>query len=186
MRDDWRSMPDKMLARRAEVTTILDLRREAEAARTLLLNIRDVIGDDDQAASDAVEGETSLHDAASNALERLAEIDALTVAIKSQREKLSARLERLGSQADTIRAAIAAAMAQAGLQKMELPAGTISVKATAPSLRLIEEADIPAAFWKRGDPSLDKKAILAALKDKQDVPGACLSNGGSTIQIRWG
>jgi hypothetical protein len=46
---------------------------------------------------------------------------------------------------------------------------------------------VPAGFWRRGDPKLDKKALLDALKalpKGEHIPGAELSNGGATIQIR--
>jgi Siphovirus Gp157 len=49
---------------------------------------------------------------------------------------------------------------------------------------ILDEAILPAKFWKAQDPKLDKKAVLDALKAKEDVPGASLSNGGETISIR--
>ena len=45
--------------------------------------------------------------------------------------------------------------------------------------RQVWEAD----FWVRQDPKLDKRALLAALRDGP-VAGAALSNGGSTVSIR--
>lgn len=162
---------------------VRELTREAEAARTLLLNIRDVIGDDEQAAADAVEGETSFNEACASAVARLAELDTHDAALSAHIETLRARGHRFKKQADGIRAALAAALAQADIKKLELPAATLSRRPVAPSVIVTDEASIPSDFWKRGEPKLDRKALLAALKDKQDIPGATLSNGGETLAI---
>lgn len=161
------------------------LAREAEAARTLLLNIADVVADDEDAKQDAIEGETNFKEAATHAVARLAEIEALSDAIKAQRANLSDRLSRLEQQSENIRAAIQAAMATAELAKLELAQATITLKAVPPKAVVVSEADVPSEFWKRADPKLDLKALLAALKDKRVVPGAELSNGGQTVQFRW-
>jgi hypothetical protein len=47
---------------------------------------------------------------------------------------------------------------------------------------------VPPEFWERQDPKLDKAALLAALKRAdamgENIPGACLSEPGTTIQIK--
>lgn len=162
-----------------------ELRREAEAAKSLLLNIRDIIGDDEDAIAAAVEGETNLHEALGTAVERLAEIKAHHEAIEAVMGSLNKRSARLDAQAETIRAAIQAAMGAAGMKKLELPVATLTCKAVPPKAVIVNEADIPSKYWKAQDPKLDRKAVLDALKAKESVPGAELSNGGDTIQIRW-
>jgi hypothetical protein len=66
-----------------------------------------------------------------------------------------------------------------------LSIATLTRKPVPPKVQILDEAAIPSQFWKRADPALDKKAIGDALKAKQDVPGATLSNGGETISLRW-
>ena len=68
-------------------------------------------------------------------------------------------------------------MGQAEMRKMELPQATISLRAVPPKAEITDEALVPSKFWKAQDPKLDKKAVLDALKGKEDVPGASLSNG---------
>ena len=160
------------------------LQAEAEAARTLLLNLRDVIGDDDATAQDMIEGETSLMEAIDAALDRLNEIDAFTEAITAMRKKLGERSERLENQAERIRTSLSLALSMSGLRKVERPIGTLSLRAVAPAATITNEADIPSQFWKAQPPKLDKKAILDALKDGVTIAGAELSNGGETISIR--
>ena len=77
-------------------------------------------------------------------------------------------------------------MSMAELKKLELPQATISRKPTPAKALILDEAAIPARFWKPSDPKLDKKAVLDALKAGEAVPGTSLSNGGETIAIRRG
>lgn len=164
--------------------TIHKLNAQAEAARTLLLNIRDVIGDDEEAAADAIEGETDLHEAIAGAVLRISDLEAHEDAIASIIKTLGERKSRFASQADRIRTAICVAMGVAGIKKLELAQATISRRAVPPSAVFTNEADVPSRFWKPQDPKLDRKAVLDALKAKEVVPGATLSNGSETISIK--
>jgi hypothetical protein len=161
------------------------LSREAEAARTLLLNIKDVIGDDETASADAIEGQTNLKEACEAAAQRLVDIESLSTAIEEQAERLAARRSRLQRQSESIRAALAAALGMAEQTKIETAVATISLRSVPPKVIVTDEASIPPEYWKRGDPKLDRKSLLAALKEGE-VPGATLSNGGQTIAIKEG
>lgn len=163
-----------------------DIAREREAAKALLANIRDVLGDDTDAIRDAIEGETELLEEIGKAVCRVGELAALEAALEARLEQIKARKDRLSDQAERIRTAVCVAMSDAGLRKLELPEATISLKASPPKVLITSEADIPARFWKDQAPKLDRKAISDALKSKEDVPGALLSNQPETIAIRWG
>ncbi len=167
------------------VDIVRELTREAEATRILLLNLRDVLVGDDEATEDAIEGETSFKEAAAGAVARLADIEALCEAIKTQRDNLTARAQRLSAQSESIKAALVSALAQADLTKLELPQATVSRRPVPPKSVITSEADLPAQFWKRSDPTIDRAAVLAALKRGEPVPGAELSNGGETLQLRF-
>lgn len=163
-----------------------DLQRQTEAARLLLATYEDILGDDAEAKADAVEGETGLHEAIRTAAVRLSEIQVMQDGIDALAAKLDARKARLGAQAQFLRTAITVAMSVGEVRKLELDIATLSLRAVAPAAEIVSEADIPSKFWKPSDPKLDKKAILAALKDNQVVPGALLSNGGETVSVRFG
>jgi hypothetical protein len=184
MSEDVATIEAPKKKRKADLRT--DIRNEAEAAKELLANIRDVIADDDEAREDAIEGETNLKEAIGAAVMRVAEIDALSEAIKAQADKLRSRRDRLDNQADLLRAAIASAMQTAEIDKLELPTHTLTVKATPPKAVITDEAAIPSRFFVPQDPKLSLKAVGDALKAGEQVPGATLSNGGSTLQIRGG
>jgi len=158
---------------------------QGEVARSLLANIKDVIGDDEEMALTAVEGETSLVEAISEAVDRVAEIAALEEAIAIQQKALSTRKDRLGNQAERIRAAVLSAMGQADLKKLELPRATLSRKASPLKVIITNEADLPSAFLiEKTELRPDKKALMDALKAGA-VPGAELSNGGEQLAVRW-
>lgn len=158
---------------------------ESEIARSLLVNIHTVIADDEDLALNTIEGETSLIETIKLAVERIADIEAFREATKARRDALKAREDRLAKQQELLRTALVAAMGAVEMKKLELPAATLTIKAVPPKATIVSEVDIPSNFWKPQDPKLDLKAITDALKAKETVPGATLSNGGETIQIRY-
>lgn len=162
---------------------IYSLRRETEAARTLLTLMQDILSDDDEATSSTVEGETNLHVMIARAVERLAEIDALVSAIKDMSNRIDARKARLHLQEKLLREAITTAMEVGQIKRAETPAGTISLRPSTQKVVLISEADIPTRFWKQPPPTLDKRDLLKALKDGEAIPGAALSNTCNTISV---
>lgn len=165
------------------MTVIRDLHVESEAARSLLLNLRDILSDDEDASADAIEGETNLLEAIDGALARLLDLEDHAEAIKARIDDLKARKARFDQQSEMIRAALSTAIGMAGLKKVERPEATLSLRAVAPSVVVIEEADIPSEFFEPQPPKLDKRALLAALKEKRQVPGAELSNGGESLSV---
>ncbi len=167
-----------------ETSAAHELHRQTEAAKALRANLKDIIGDDESLAADLVEGETDIHEAIQAAIALVTQDELHAKAISDHIQALETRKHRLTERAKVTRTAIAAAMDQAGKKKLETPLGTVSVRAVPPSVQITEEAEIPTEFWKQPEPSLDKKALLSALKDKKTIPGATLSNGGQTIAIK--
>ncbi len=168
------------------MSAVHDLNIQIAAARTLAATLLPILENDDDLRRDMVEGETSLHDAIRQALARIVEIRALIEGIQATVNVLAGRAERLGGQERNIRDAIFAAMDVGGLRSLETPLGTVSRRAVAPSLVVTNEADIPAQFWTSQAPKLDRRGVLAALKEGATIPGAELSNGGLTLAIRFG
>lgn len=175
---------EKPKKRKADLRT--EIRNEAEAVASLLANIRDVIADDDDAREDAIEGETNFKEAIAAAVSRVAEVEAFSEAIKAQSDKLRGRRDRLENQAELLRAAITSAMQTAEIDKIELPSHTLTIKATPPKAVITDEAALPSKFFVTQEPKLSLKAVGDALKAGETIPGATLSNGGSTLQIRGG
>ena len=59
----------------------------------------------------------------------------------------------------------------------------ISIQKNAPSVEIINEGVIPKQYWIDGDPRLDKKALLAALKT-DDKPQGVMLKQTESIRIR--
>ena len=161
------------------------LQRETEAARILREQLSALADGDEDAVRDTIEGETSLHELIGSVVEEIAADCASIDGIKSHVETMRSRKERLEARVESRRAAVLNAMAVGEIKKMELAIATLSRKPVPAKALVLDEAQIPSQFWKRADPTLDKKALLDALKGERIVPGASLSNGGETIAIKW-
>jgi len=167
------------------------LRRETEAARALLAQFADILGDDAEAKADAVEGQTNLNEAITGALARVVEVEALQAGISQVQQNLEVRYKRLKAQRDNLRTAICVAMEIAvqpdnkGRRRLETALATLSLKDKPQEVQITDEALIPSKYWKPQDPALDKKALKADLKDKVEVPGAALDNGGTSLQVTF-
>lgn len=187
------------------------LHKQIEAAKLLREQLADITAGDPEFLRDMIEGETTLHEqiCALTASER--EDRALLEGLKALSSDLDARKRRIESRADTKRTLIALAMQVGELPKIETPAGTVTRKAVPPKAIITEESLIPTRFWVASDPKVDRKALTDALKARATalkeaseikdegvrvftlamangihpaIPGAELSNGGETIQIR--
>ena len=157
---------------------------ETQAAKTLLAQMADILGDDDNAKRDAVEGETSLREAIAAAVKQIGEDEAAVLGISEYVSSLSDRRERLKQRIANMRTAVCVALEQAHEKTLETPFGTVTLKSTPKSAIITEEADIPSIYWRDCAPELDKTAITKALKEGAQIAGAVLSNGGSTISIK--
>lgn len=162
-----------------------NLHREIEAAKTLKAQLHDLIGGDEQVMADVVEGETNLNEAIDEVVSHLVQDYAALRGLDSMMEDLSKRRERIKQRIDNIRTMIAVALDQAGKKKVEHPAVTLSIRAVAPSVVVVDEAQIPSKFWKPADPKLDKKAVLEHLKNSELIPGTTLNNGSTTLAVSW-
>lgn len=159
--------------------------QEQKAARVLLENYKDVIGDDDEVRADVVEGETDLFETFELIASEIADEQAYIEAIGDQIRRLESRKHRKAEKVQRLKTAASSALEMAGKKKLETAIATLTVKALPAQLIIKNEAEIPASYWRPKDPALDRMALKKALKEKQQIPGAELSNGGQTLQIKW-
>ncbi len=158
-----------------------ELDRQAVAASHLL----DEIGrDDDDLSHDMVEGETGFFEAAQIALDEIAECEIMAAGIAEAQKKLADRKRRVDARAERLRGMLDQAFQIASIKTHKFPTATITTKAVPEKLIVSDESAIPAKFFEPQPPKLDRKALLDALKSGSKQPGAELSNGGQTIQIR--
>jgi hypothetical protein len=161
------------------------LYKETQAAKALRENLADILELDEETGRDMVEAETGLFEAIDRVVQLMVDDKAAIHGLDEMIGKLQSRKDRIEARMLNARTALYAAMEQAGKSRIDHPAVTLTVRAVAPSATIIDEAAVPSKFWRTFDPKIDKRAVLAALKAKEDVPGATLSNGGSTVAFRW-
>lgn len=163
----------------------IDPIKEAKAANALIASLRQMgEGDDEALLLDTIEGETSLLETLDKLLTQISADQGLADGARKAAADIVTRAERFEKRAETARALIEQALMVAELEKLERPAATLSLVRRAPKVEIAEESEIPAEFWKPGDPKLDRKALAEALKGGRDVPGACLSNSAPSLTIR--
>lgn len=160
------------------------LRIETANASTLLETLADVIGDDADLVATSVEGETNLYAAVALGIGRIERLSDMASSLDAAIKRMQARRDRFEAQAATIKELIAVAIETTGLSKIETPVATVSLRKLPQSVMIIEESAIPARFWKPQDPKLDKRELLKALKDEGPLPGAMLTNGGRSLNIK--
>ncbi len=166
------------------------MRRQTEAAKALLVDLRNQGADDDaELVADTIEGETNLMEAIEEAIAELDECDVLVTGLKAKESDFEARRKAIEKRAERIRALIEQAMLATDQMSMKLPTATLSLSKRAPGLIVTDEADIPAKYWveqPRPAPKLDKKALTADLREKDvaPIPGATLDNGSFSLTVR--
>ncbi|KAA3518861.1 hypothetical protein GOZ96_04955 [Agrobacterium vitis] len=164
-----------------------NIARQAEAAKRLMNNLRELgAGDDEALITDAIEGETSLIEAVGAAFDEIYECEIHIVGIKAKETEFAERRRRMEERVERIKATIEQAMLTAEQDSLRLPTATLTLKKQSPSLIVTNEADIPTQFWieqERPAPKLNKKALRDAL-DKGPVTGATLDNGSRSISVR--
>ncbi len=163
------------------------LRHQSEAAKRLLANLKDSgDADDQEIVETAIEGETSLLEAITVAIDANDEDEILIVGIKAKEETLSDRRKAAEQRIERRRAAIEQAMLVTEQDKFILPTATIFLSKRKPNLVIENEAEIPAVFWTipKVEPKLDKKALKEALEADEEIPGAHLDNGSISLSIR--
>lgn len=157
-----------------------NLKRQAVAAKGLIEALQ---SEDEQLNADMIEGETDFFEAVERALNEIQECEILQAGVADMVKRLTDRASRAKSRADRLRGLIDQAFQMAELKSHVFPCATITTKRIPPKLIVTDEASIPAEFFIPQPPKLDKKALTEAAKIRP-VPGAQISNGGTTIQIR--
>ncbi len=158
-----------------------------EAATILRNALKDIFGEDldfEILAKNAIEGETNLYESVSNLVKLIGETEVNIDALRQYETDLKSRRDRLSKRVELMKAAIETAAGIADVDTFKTPFGVVSIKALPASIVIVDETKIPVSYWKRSDPTLDRRSLLSDLKAKVEILGVSLSNGGTTIQIR--
>lgn len=163
---------------------VRDVTKELEALRVMREQIADLAGGDEDFVRDTLEGEADFEGLVRRLLMSIGEDEAHAAGVKDYIAELAERKRRHEDRAATKRALLATALEISGRKSIPTDIATVTLRQVTPTAIVVEEGDIPASFWEPQPPKLDKKALTAALRDGEAVPGATLSNGGISVTIR--
>jgi len=164
---------------------------EFHSLRTVAMNHADLreqikaLCDDEQAIADTLEGASGFPELCAAALREANVRKSYALAIYDLIERMKLRAERHMHAHDKTRELVLQAMQEAGERQIKAPDMTITVKTGTPSVRIVNELQVPEGYMKaKTTYSIDKKAIAEALKAGQPVAGAELSNSQPTLDVR--
>jgi len=158
--------------------------------KAALLAAYPTLAEDEQAFADTLEGlgANDLTDLIQHVVLSIEEDEHLAAAIGERIAQLAQRASRLEARADKKRAAILAALQEAGINRpLQLPSVTLSLANDPPSVRIIEAALIPKGYFVEQvtpEPKLDKRGLVRDLREGKDIPGVTLNNPGKHIVWR--
>lgn len=141
------------------------------------------LADDEELFRDTLEGNTRFNEIMDRLLQEMRDSETLAEAVSQRIGKQRERLTRLTHRTQFYRGLMHRLLSLTGLRSVVLPEAKISVVNSQDKVIVTDESAIPDAFMKiTKEPN--KTAIKNAIKSGQHIPGATLSNGGTTIQVR--
>lgn len=104
-------------------------------------------------------------------------------AIKAEEERLAERRKALEVNVKHMKESLEQAMLNVDMKRIKTELFTFNIQKNPPSLDVLNETEIPGTYFILQEPKLDKKAILADLKDGKEVAGVQVRQGES-LRIR--
>jgi hypothetical protein len=104
-------------------------------------------------------------------------------ALKAEEARLASRRKALDNAVTRLKDRARDWLEATGQTKVKAGVWTFAIQASPPSVAVTDQASVPAQYWVTPDPSLDRRAILDALKSGEVVPGAEIKTG-THLRIR--
>lgn len=141
------------------------------------------LAEDDELFRDTLEGNTRFNEIMDRLLSEMRDNETLAEAAAQRIGKIRERQTRLTHRVQFYRGLMHRLLSLTGLKSVALGEAKISVVNSPDKVIITDENAIPDAFCKIiKEPN--KTAIKNAIKNGTYVPGATISNGGQTIQVR--
>lgn len=141
------------------------------------------LADDEELFRDMLEGNTRFNEIMDRLLSDMRDNETLAEAAAQRIGKIRERQTRLTHRVQFYRGLMHRLLTLTGLRSVALAEAKVSVCNSPEKVIITDENAIPDALCKiRKEPN--KTAIKNAIKNGQYVPGASLSNGGTTISVR--
>jgi hypothetical protein len=110
-------------------------------------------------------------------------LDGDIEAIKAEEKRLADKRKVLENKVSSIKEYLQNEMEFSGIDKVKRPTLTVSIQLNPPSVEVLDESVIPSIFMIPQPEKIDKKAILKALKDGEEIPG-CEITQSRGLRIR--
>lgn len=98
-------------------------------------------------------------------------------AIRSEEKRLAARRRALENQVDGLKEYAQRALELAQIDKCRDEVLTVALQKSPPSLKVLDQARIPAMYFTQPDPVLDRKGLLSDIKAGTEIDGAEIHSG---------
>ena len=140
---------------------------------------------DEQTISDTLEAESALVEKSQAVAAVIKNLDAFADAIKAEADAMADRAKKVRNRAEAVKRYLHQCMQVAGVQKIEHPQFTISIRKNPESVDVFEEGLLPQDLLREipAEYKPDRNLIKQALKDGFDVPGARLTRT-ERVEIR--
>jgi predicted nuclease with TOPRIM domain len=113
-----------------------------------------------------------LEDKAENVAKLIKTLEVEVNGFEEEEKRLSDRRKTLENRAKGLKEYLDAEMKATGKLKFKGKLFSFNIQKNAPSVNVIDENLIPNEYFIKQDPVINKKSLLAALKNGEDVPGA--------------
>jgi len=141
------------------------------------------LADDEELFRDMLEGNTRFNEIMDRLLIEMRDNETLADAAAARIGKLKERQTRLTHRMNFYRSLMHRLLTVTGIQSVALAEAKVSIMKSPEKVIITDESAVPDAFMKiTKEPN--KTAIKNAIKSGTYVPGAALSNGGTTISVR--
>lgn len=127
---------------------------------------------DEEAFFDTLEGiQGSIEEKADGYAKVMEQLKGDSVSLKAEIDRLQARKTAIDNNIDRMKKALEQAMIATGNRKFKTTLFSFNIQKNPASVEVVDQAKIASEYWIPQDPKLDKKMILADLKEGKEVAG---------------
>lgn len=155
------------------------VRNQIEALKAIYPDLEE----DADLLANTVEGETDFERVIGKLLDFVRDAETMADAVKARKDEIAERQKRFERQSDAGRKIILSLMGAAQQPKVTLAEATLSITKPREKTVIWSEEELPQGYFQMIRKP-DTKAITAALKAGESIPGAELETGAAGLMIR--
>lgn len=130
---------------------------------------------------EALDGE--IEEKADNCAKVIKNLEGQADALDKEIDRLQRKKSGINNSIKSIKSNLERSMLVTGKRKFKTLLFSFGIQKNPPTISVVNEAAIPENFWKQQDPVLDKKALMAFIKENGPTEYAQLTQGES-LRIR--